>query len=69
MAVAASKTIPLRTFLEFYKANSGRSSQNAFYKCSRALNIMFLKNSIFDECRHFSAYRTNLIVHSLKRNE
>ena len=42
------------------EANSARSFQNAFYKCSRALNYMFSKNCIFDECRHFSAYQATL---------
>ena len=39
--------LPLCTFLEFYthlEPNSARSFQNAFYKCSRALNIMFFFN-------------------------
>ena len=47
---------PRRTFLEFYahlEAKSARSFENAFYKCSMALSFMFLKNRIFDECRHF----------------
>ena len=42
--------IPLYTFPEFYtqlEANSERSFQNAFCKCSRALTIMFLKTSYF----------------------
>ena len=43
--------ISLCTFLEFnihLEANSARSFQNAFYKCSGALNIVFLKNCNFD---------------------
>ena len=42
------KYIPPCTFLEFYthlEADSARSFQNAFYKCSRALNIVFSKTS------------------------
>ena len=42
--------IPPCTFLEFYaqlEANSAKSFQNAFCKCSRALDIMFLKTSYF----------------------
>ena len=38
------------TFLEFYtqlEANSVKSFRNAFCKCSRALDIMFLKTSYF----------------------
>ena len=41
--------------------NWARSFQNAFYKCSMALNIFcFLKYCIFDECRHFSSCRATL---------
>ena len=42
--------VPLRTFLEFYthlEGNSARSFENAFLKCSRALNMMFSKTSCF----------------------
>ena len=42
--------IPPCTFLEFYtqlEANSAKSFRNAFCKCSRALDIMFLKTSYF----------------------
>ena len=42
--------IPLCTSLEFYThlgANSAKSFQNDFCKCSRALNIMFLNTSYF----------------------
>ena len=51
------KILPLCTFLQFYThLNWARSFQNAFYKCSLALNIFcFLKYCIFDECRHFSS--------------
>ena len=40
----------MRTFSEFYtqlEANSAGSFQNAFYKCSRALNIMFFFEIVF----------------------
>ena len=50
------KFIPRCIFLEYgtrLETNSARSFQNAFYKCSRALNIIFQK-CIFDERRHFS---------------
>ena len=39
------KFIPLCTLTEFHtglKANSARSFQNAFYKCSRALNMIYI---------------------------
>ena len=42
--------IPLCTFLEFYtqvEANSAKLFQNAFCKCSRALDTRFLKPSCF----------------------
>ena len=42
--------IPLCTFLGFYthlEGNSVRWFENAFCKCSRALNIMFLKTPYF----------------------
>ena len=42
--------IPLCTFLEFYahlEGNSARLFENAFCKCSRALNVMFLKTLCF----------------------
>ena len=45
--------IPLCTFLEFYThlgANSAKSFQSTFCKCSKALNIMFLKTSYFWCC-------------------
>ena len=43
------KKVPPCSFHEFYthlETNSARSFQNAFYKCSRALNIVF-KNIVF----------------------
>ena len=53
------------------EANSARSFQNAFYmyKCSRALNYMFFKNCILDECNHFSAYQATLSYQTtIKKN-
>ena len=50
------------------EANSARSFQNAFYKCSRALNYMFSKNCIFDECHHFSAYQATLSYQTTIKN-
>ena len=44
------KLIPLYTFLKFstyLEVNSARSIQNTFYKCSRALNLLFLKQLHF----------------------
>ena len=55
------KIIPLCTFLEFcthLEANSARSFENAFYKCLRALNIIFLKTSNFWWMSSFLAYLT-----------
>ena len=50
------------------EANSARSFQNAFYKCSRALNYMFSKNCIFDECHHFSPYQATLSYQTTIKN-
>ena len=55
--------IPLCTFLEFYtqlEANSAKSFQNAFCKCSRALNIMFLKTSYFWRMSSFFSLSSHL---------
>ena len=44
------KFIPLCPFLKFntyLEVNSARLIQNTFYKCSRALNLTFLRNCIF----------------------
>ena len=64
--------IPLCTFLEFYthlEGNSARSFENAFRKCSRALNMMFLKtscfwwmSSFFRLLSHLKLFRLNIHV-------
>ena len=56
-----TKLIPLCTFLKFstyiyLEVNSARSIQNTFYKCLRALNLIFFKNCVFSQCRHFFFY-------------
>ena len=70
------------TFLEFYtqlEANSAKSFRNAFCKCSRALDIMFLKtsyfwwmSSFFSLSSHLNAYFKNafpvIIVNFCDRN-
>ena len=51
--------IPLRTFFKFHshlEANSARSFQNVFDKCSRVLNLVFSQNGIFLEHCHILGY-------------
>ena len=61
------KLTPLCTFLKFstyLELNSARSIQNTFYKCSRALNLLFLKklhffstSSFFGLLSHFNSVK------------
>ena len=55
--------IPLCTFLKFHthlEENLARSFQNVFDKCSKVLNLVFLRNWNFHENHHILGYHTTL---------